>query len=111
MSRFMRALLVLLVVGLAAGAPFVQAAGGPPSGDGSGEHKAEARIYAAASLTDVVGVIAKQFEPIRGSQVVAVYGASNTLAQQLHEGAPPGVFISASAEWVDKLDGWGLVEA
>jgi len=76
----------------------------------SGEHKAEARIYAAASLTDVVGALAKRFEPIRQSHVIASYGASNTLAQQLHEGAAPGVFISASVEWVDKLDGWGLVE-
>lgn len=79
-------------------------------GDGSGEHKAEARIYAAASLTDVIGALAKQFEPIRGSHVIASYGASNTLAQQLHDGAAPGVFISASVEWVDKLEGWGLVE-
>jgi molybdate transport system substrate-binding protein len=80
------------------------------AGDGSGEHKAEARIYAAASLTDVIAELAKRFEPIRKSHVVASYGASNTLAQQLHEGAAPGVFVSASVEWVDKLAGWGLVE-
>jgi molybdate transport system substrate-binding protein len=79
-------------------------------GDGSGEHRAEARIYAAASLTDVIGACAKQFEPIRDSHVVASFGASNALAQQLHEGAPAGVFISASVEWVDKLQEWGLVE-
>jgi len=76
----------------------------------AGELKAEARVYAAASLTDVMTELAKRFEPIRGCHVVASYGASNALAQQLHEGAAPGVFISASAEWVDKLDGWGLVE-
>jgi molybdate transport system substrate-binding protein len=70
----------------------------------------EARIYAAASLTDVIAELAKRFEPIRGHHVVVSYGASNTLAQQIHEGAAPGVFISASVEWVDKLDGWGLVE-
>jgi molybdate transport system substrate-binding protein len=70
----------------------------------------EARIYAAASLTDVVTALAKQFEPKSGSHVVASYGASNTLAQQIHEGAAPGVFISASVEWVDKLEGWGMVE-
>ena len=75
-----------------------------------GAQVAEARIYAAASLTDVIGALAKRFEPIRGSHVVASYGASNTLAQQLREGAAPGVFISASAEWVDKLESWGLVE-
>src|SRR5262245_61266150 len=80
------------------------------AGDGSGEGKAEARIYAAASLTDVIGVLAKRFEPIRQSHVIPSYGASNTLAQQIHEGAEPGVFISASVEWVDKLEGWGMVE-
>ena len=80
------------------------------AGDGTGAHKAEARIYAAASLVDVVGALAKKFEPIRNSRVIASYGASNTLAQQLREGAEPGVFISASVEWVDKLEGWGLVE-
>lgn len=79
-------------------------------GDNTGQHKAQARIYAAASLTDVLGGLAKEFEPIRGSHVVANYGASNTLAQQMHEGAAPGVFISASVEWADKLEGWGLVE-
>jgi len=79
-------------------------------GDGSGPHKAEARIYAAASLSDVLASIAKEYEPIRGSRMVASYGASNTLAQQIHEGAPPGVFVSASAEWIDQLEGWGLVE-
>lgn len=72
--------------------------------------EAEARIYAAASLTDVIAELAKRFEPIRGSHVIASYGGSNTLAQQLHEGAAPGVFISASAEWVGKLDEWGLLE-
>jgi molybdate transport system substrate-binding protein len=86
----------------------VQASGG--KGDGSGEHKAEARIYAAASLTEVIGALAKRFEPIRGSHVVASYGASNTLAQQIHEGAEPGVFISASVEWVETLEKWGMVE-
>ncbi len=70
----------------------------------------EARIYAAASLTDVVAEIAKLFEPIRGSRVIPSYGASSTLAQQIREGAPPGVFISASKEWVDKLEEWGMTE-
>ena len=83
---------------------------GDGTGDGTGEHLAEARVYAAASLTDVVGALAREFEPLRGSHVVASYGASNTLAQQIREGAAPGVFISASVEWVDKLEGWGLVE-
>lgn len=79
-------------------------------GEGTGPHLAEARIYAAASLTDVVGAVAKQFDPPGGSHVVAAFDASNTLAQQIHAGAPPGVFVSASVEWVDRLEAWGLVE-
>lgn len=94
----------------AAATPHADARQHGGKGDGSGEHRAEARIYAAASLTDVLGTLAKDFEPIRGSRVVASYGASSTLAQQLREGAPPGVFVSASVEWVEKLEGWGLVE-
>jgi molybdate transport system substrate-binding protein len=70
----------------------------------------EARFYAAASLTDVMAELAKRFDPNRGNRLVGSFGASNTLAQQIHEGAAPGVFISASAEWIDKLEGWGLVE-
>ena len=80
------------------------------AGDESGEHRAEARIYAASSLTDVIAALAPVYEPIRGGHVVASYGASSTLAQQIHEGAAPGVFISASTEWVDTLEGWGAVE-
>lgn len=80
------------------------------AGGGSGGDEAEARVYAAASLTDVIAELVTRFESARGGHVVASYGASNTLAQQLHEGAAPGVFVSASVEWVEKLDGWGLVE-
>jgi molybdate transport system substrate-binding protein len=84
----------------------------PPAGrgDGQGGHGAEARLYAAASLADVLGALAKEFEPIRGSRVVASYGASSTLAQQVREGAAPGVFLSASAEWADRVVAWGLAE-
>lgn len=99
-------LVVVLFVGFAAMPPGPQ--GG--AGDVSGPHKAEARIYAAASLTDVIAAVATKFQPVRDSHVVASYGASNTLAQQLHEGAEPGVFVSASVEWVYKLESWGLVE-
>ena len=79
-------------------------------GDGSGGHRAEARLYAAASLADVMGALAKEFEPLRGHRVVPSYGASSTLAQQIREGAAPGVFVSASAAWADRVAEWGLAE-
>ena len=74
------------------------------------KQEAVTRIYAAASLTDAIGELAKRFEARHGGRVVASYGASNTLAQQIHEGAAPGVFISASVEWAEQVAGWGLVE-
>jgi molybdate transport system substrate-binding protein len=84
---------------------------GPSSGDPTRAAVAdEARVYAAASLTDVVGALVKDFERRRRTRVVPAYGASNTLAHQLRDGAKPGVFISASLEWADKLASWGLVE-
>jgi molybdate transport system substrate-binding protein len=101
-QRLRRFTLPLFIALFVVSAPFAQ--------QGTGEHEAEARIYAAASLTDVIAAVAKRFEPARESHVVASYGGSNTLAQQIHEGAPPGVFISASVEWVDRLEGWELVE-
>jgi hypothetical protein len=93
--RLLSTVLVLILAGL------------PARAEGN---NAEARVYAAASLSDVVAALARRFEPIGQGRVIASYGASNTLVLQLHEGAAPGVFISASAEWVDKLDSWGLVE-
>jgi molybdate transport system substrate-binding protein len=115
--RWLRPMVPVLFLGALSGCsepartahePGAQANGG--KGDKSGAHKAQARIYAAASLTDVIAALGRQFEPIRGSHLVPSYGASNTLAQQIHEGAPAGVFISASAEWVDELVAWGHVE-
>ena len=71
-------------------------------------------VYAAASLTDVVNGLAKQFTE---ATVVPSYGASSELARQIEDGAPADVFLSASPDWIDfvkqagKLDGDALVFA
>jgi molybdate transport system substrate-binding protein len=71
-------------------------------------------VYAAASLTDVVNGLAKQFT---GATVVPSYGASSELARQIKDGAPADVFLSASPDWIDfvkeagKLDGDAIVFA
>lgn len=110
----MRRVRLLAVVALAASfaacgeSPEPGPSGG--KGDKSGGHRAEARIHAAASLADVLREAAKEFEPIRGSHLVANLGASGTLAQQIREGAAPGVFLSASADWADRVEEWGLAE-
>jgi molybdate transport system substrate-binding protein len=71
-------------------------------------------VYAAASLTDVVNALAKDFA---GATVVPSYGASSELARQIADGAPADVFLSASQDWIDfvkekgKLDGAAVVFA
>src|SRR5262245_53567052 len=58
------------------------------------------RVLAAASLTEVVGALARRFE---GTLVVPSFGASSELARQIKDGAPADVFVSASPEWIDFL--------
>lgn len=61
---------------------------------------AEARVFAASSLTDFVEAIARQDSDLR---VVPSFGASSALARQIRDGAPADVFLSASPEWMDFL--------
>jgi molybdate transport system substrate-binding protein len=55
------------------------------------------RVLAAASLTEVVEALAKDFE---GGRVATSFGASSDLARQIKDGAPADVFVSASPEWI-----------
>ncbi|MCR9142595.1 MAG: molybdate ABC transporter substrate-binding protein [bacterium] len=66
------------------------------------------RLYAAASLTQSLeAVLAQQqaFEHVR-----LVSAASSTLARQLEAGAPPGVYISASPDWMGRLTQRGRLQ-
>lgn len=58
------------------------------------------RVLAAASLTEVVEELARDFE---GGAVETSFGASSDLARQIRDGAPADVFVSASPEWIDFL--------
>jgi molybdate transport system substrate-binding protein len=66
-------------------------------------------VFAAASLADALREIAAGFEARTGSRVVLSFGGSNDLARQIRAGAPAEVFVSASAERLDALQGAGFV--
>ncbi len=68
------------------------------------------RVYAAASLTDVVQTLLDDHAAAGGARAVAVVGATSTLARQLEAGARPGVFIAADPTWVAYLEERGLTE-
>lgn len=64
-------------------------------------------VYAAASLTDVLGQIARDggFANVRFS-----FAASSTLARQIEQGAPAQLFISADEAWMDAVQRSGRLE-
>ncbi len=68
-------------------------------------------VFAAASVRESLDAQARQFETATGHKVNVSYGASNTLARQIEAGAPADLFISADLDWMDYVDGKGLVMA
>lgn len=61
-------------------------------------------MFAAASLRDVAGEIARELESRQPVEIVFNFAGSNTLAQQIDAGSGADVFLSADEKWVDSLD-------
>jgi len=64
---------------------------------------AELHVAAAANLSNVLPVIATAFEAKSGVKVVPSYGATAQLEQQIENGAPYDVFLSADTEHAAQL--------
>jgi molybdate transport system substrate-binding protein len=69
----------------------------------------EVVVFAAASLTDAIDGIGKEFYAGCGTRLVTSFAGSNDLARQIRAGAPADVFLSANVERVDELQSAGLV--
>ncbi len=69
-------------------------------------------ISAAGSLTNVLEEVKGVYET-ENPQVSITYnfGASGSLAQQILQGAPSDVFLSASEKWMDELENQGQLRA
>lgn len=70
----------------------------------------EVTVYAAASLTNALGEVAKAYEAAHGVKVKTSFAASGALAKQIEAGAPADVFISADSKWTDYLDNKGKID-
>jgi molybdate transport system substrate-binding protein len=81
------------------------------SGCGAKPEPGQLHVAAAANLQRILGPLAKAFEKQSGVKVIPSYGASTQLAQQIQNGAPFDVFLSADIEQVDKLVNSGLISA
>jgi molybdate transport system substrate-binding protein len=65
---------------------------------------AEVQVSAAASLTDALTEVGKAFSQTHHIAVRFNFAGSDTLAMQIHEGAPVDVFVSADDLQMDRLD-------
>lgn len=61
-------------------------------------------VFAAASLTDVLGRLGTDFTASTGIPVRFSFAASSTLARQIEAGAGADVFLSADQQWMDYLE-------
>ncbi len=83
-------------------------------GTAAAEEGPPLRVFAAASMTDVVNDLAARFGE---AKIAASFGSSSELARQIVDGAPADVFVAASPQWIDflreknALDGASLVFA
>lgn len=71
----------------------------------------EVVVFAAASLTDALAEIGRDFEARTGARLVMSFAGSNDLARQIRAGAPADVFVSASVARMDEVERAGLVRA
>ena len=72
--------------------------------------KPELLVFAASSLSNVIGEISTSFEQQGGAHVKISFAASSVLARQIEAGGKADVFISADQEWMDYLQSRGLIQ-
>ncbi len=63
----------------------------------------EVTVFAAASLTNALDRVAEAWTAETGHIAVMSYAGSSALANQIQEGAPADIFISASVDWMDAI--------
>ena len=69
----------------------------------------EVHIYVAASTAHVIEPLAADFQADTGVVVHCNAAASSTLAQQIAQGAPADIYLSANQQWMDYLDDAGML--
>jgi molybdate transport system substrate-binding protein len=67
-------------------------------------------VYAAASLTDVLGELSNAWQRHSGIAVRCSFASSAVLARQIEAGARADVFIPADQEWMDYLEARQLLD-
>jgi molybdate transport system substrate-binding protein len=69
----------------------------------------ELLVFAASSLTNVLGELSGQWQKTSGVNVKFSFAASSVLARQIEAGSSADVFISADQEWMNYLQARNLI--
>jgi molybdate transport system substrate-binding protein len=77
---------------------------------GVAQAQANLTVFAASSLTDSMKAVADVYQAKTGTKVTLSFGGSNTLAQQIDQGAQADLFLSADTDWMDFLQKNGRID-
>jgi molybdate transport system substrate-binding protein len=72
---------------------------------------AEVTVFAAASLTDSLKEIARNYETNSGDKILFNFAAASLLARQIQAGAPADIFFSADEAKMDVVEKLGLIDS
>jgi molybdate transport system substrate-binding protein len=75
------------------------------------ETKSPVIVFAAASLKNALDEISTAWTQESGHPVKTSYAASSALAKQIEQDAPAQIFISADLDWMNYVEGKGLIKA
>jgi molybdate transport system substrate-binding protein len=75
-----------------------------------GPKQPEILVFAAASMTNVLGELSAGWEKVSGRKVKLSFAASSVLARQIEAGGAADVFVSADQEWMDYLAARDLID-
>ncbi|EKQ52344.1 MULTISPECIES: molybdate ABC transporter substrate-binding protein [unclassified Clostridium] len=108
LSSLLALLLSLLIIGC--GAQKDPASTPKDSSTKSAEPSVELNISAAASLKEAMGDIQNEYKKVKPNVTLTVnFGASGSLQQQIEQGAPCDIFISAGQSQMKALDDKSLI--
>ncbi len=83
--------------------------GAQPAGAQPADTQPPATVFAAASLTDPLRALARDWQALGHPAPRLSFAASSALARQIEQGAPADLFLSADEPWMDYLQQRGLI--
>lgn len=99
-----------LITGFASIYLFAASLAGTPAFSQNGGAGGPVIVFAAASMKNALDGVSAAWQKESGNVVKVSYAGSSALAKQIGEDAPAEIFISADEDWMNYVEGKGLVK-